>query len=317
MNKKDGLLHIFPNYFRIHWEQVIQQLNEITEVRIRVLKPIVIYKGEKEFFLNKKGRLSSTLDESLFYNEKELKDIINYICKDSMYAFERELSKGFITILGGHRIGIVGQVVEDHEKKVGTIKNISAINIRISHEIKGIGKSVLPYLYENGYLHSTLIISPPGFGKTTLLRDLIRNISDGNKYGSGISVAVVDERGEIASTYQGIAQNDVGIRTDVLDQCNKSSGMVMMLRSMAPKVIAIDEIGTKEDVEGIHLVSNSGVSIIATMHGFSIEEIRKKNLIKSCIEEGIFRRFIVLGRRDNSYFVKEIVDGEFNQCHKL
>ena len=184
------------------------------------------------------------------------------------------------------------------------------MNLRISHQVKGCADGVLPWLYgPEGPFH-TLIISPPRCGKTTLLRDLIRQISDGCLGLRGCTVGVVDERSEIGGSYQGIPQNDVGIRTDVLDCCSKAEGMVMLLRSMAPQVIAVDEIGNYEDIRAIEMTLNSGCKLLATVHGSSIDEIRKKPLLERLMKEHVFERYIILQKETAGQIgkVQEIYD---------
>ena len=189
-------------------------------------------------------------------------------------------------------------------------RQISCINIRFAHQITGCADMVIPYVTEDGKLCHTLIISPPGCGKTTLLRDLVRQISDGWETFPGNTVGVVDERSEIGGSYQGIPQNDVGIRTDVLDCCSKAEGMVMLLRSMAPQVIAVDEIGNYEDIRAIEMTLNSGCKLLATVHGSSIDEIRKKPLLERLIKEHVFERYIILQKETAGKIgkVREIYD---------
>ena len=196
------------------------------------------------------------------------------------------------------------------EQKVKGLSQISCINIRFAHQITGCADMVIPYVTEDGKLCHTLIISPPGCGKTTLLRDLVRQISDGWETFPGNTVGVVDERSEIGGSYQGIPQNDVGIRTDVLDCCSKAEGMVMLLRSMAPQVIAVDEIGNYEDIRAIEMTLNSGCKLLATVHGSSIDEIRKKPLLERLIKEHVFERYIILQKETAGKIgkVREIYD---------
>ena len=174
---------------------------------------------------------------------KELEEILEHICHYSPYAFEEELRRGFVTVAGGHRVGVAGQAILETDGGIRTLKNISFLNIRVAHQVKGAADRVMPEMYRNGMLRSALIISPPGCGKTTLLRDLIRQISDGNAYGRGMTVGVVDERSESAGSFLGRPQNDVGMRTDVLDSCPKDKGMLLLLRSMSPRVVAIGTAG--------------------------------------------------------------------------
>ena len=199
------------------------------------------------------------------------------------------LKQGFITVEGGHRVGVAGKVIIENEK-VKNIQYISSLNVRISHEVLGCADALIPYITENKQICHTLIISPPCCGKTTLIRDLIRQISDGNEYIKGCSVGVVDERSEIAGCFLGEPQNDVGMRTDVLDNCPKDAGMEMLLRSMAPQILAVDEIATERDVQTLQKAMHCGTKVLATVHGTSFSELEKKPF------------FLYTMRKENSFY---------------
>ncbi len=293
MTKKNSVLYLFPEEMRQILEKELME-NGVEEIRLRTDKPIVIKKAGYEAFLTGEGSLTRDRKNAYTLSRESLKEILNRVCEDSLYAYEDEVKHGYISVPGGHRVGLAGQVVVNGEGKVHTMKYINSMNIRISHEIKGAGNMLLPFLYRQGRVLNTLIISPPGAGKTTLLRDIIRQISEGNRYGEGVAVSVVDERSEIAGCYQGIPQNDVGPCTDVLDACPKAYGMMMLLRSMAPKVIAIDEIGGMEDVGAIKKVSACGVTLLATIHGEDVWDLRKKAYLQEVFLEELFERYVVL-----------------------
>lgn len=271
----------------------IKNPKDLTEIRLRINQPILLDYEHQELFVNQDFHLTKSEDKLLITHKEDIDEILEYISKHSLYAYEDEIRNGFITIEGGHRIGLTGKVVLEG-RKIKTIRNISGLNIRISHQVTGCANQTIPYLFENGKLLHTLIISPPKFGKTTLLRDIIRQLSDGTIYGAGMNVGVVDERSEIGGCYRGIPQNDLGKRTDILDGCNKPEGMSLLIRAMAPRVLALDEIGTKDDIEALEFAIHSGCTIICTIHGATIEEVMRKPRIKELFHQGIFGRYILL-----------------------
>jgi stage III sporulation protein AA len=173
--------------------------------------------------VTEEAALTDLLAKAVQITKNEIRETMEYISNYSLYAFEDEIRQGFITINGGHRIGIAGKIIIENDEIKG-MKHISFINIRLAHQVKGCANKVIPYLIDEktkGIYH-TLIISPPRCGKTTLLRDIIRQLSDGNSRYPGMNVGVVDERSEIGACYMGTPQNDLGIRTDVLDCCPKA-----------------------------------------------------------------------------------------------
>ena len=204
-------------------------------------------------------------------------------------------------------MGISGQVfVENGEIK--NFRNISSMNIRISHEVLNCADRILPYITQNRLVLNTLIVSPPRCGKTTLLRDLVRQVSDGNRYVKGCTVGVVDERSELGGCYLGIPQNQIGMRTDILDACPKSKGMMMLVRAMAPNVIAVDELGGVEDVHAMEYAMNCGCKMLATVHGNSMEEIRRKPLFENLVKTHSFERYVVLGNKNRIGEIQGIFD---------
>ena len=306
MTEQD-ITKLFPAQIRKALGQALFDRNKIYEIRLRVNAPlIVIYQG-KEYFLTLEGELTREEAKAYHVQTEDLKEMLEYISGYSLYAFEEEIRQGFLTIVGGHRVGIAGKTILDGNK-IKSLKYISYINLRLAHQIKGCASPILPYIIKNRQICHTLIISPPRCGKTTLLRDLIRQVSNGNRYMPGVSVGVVDERSEIAGSYQGIPQNDLGIRTDVLDCCPKAEGMMMLIRSMSPEVVAVDELGDYEDIHAIESVIHCGCKLFATVHGSSIEDIKRKPLLQRLMQEKVFERYIVLYKKDCAGQIKAIYD---------
>lgn len=305
--KQEEIAKLFPAHIRQALLAAHFDMDQVYEIRLRVNAPlIVIYQGQ-EYFLTREGEFSREESQGCFVRAEDLKETMEYVSSYSMYAFEEEIRQGFITIQGGHRVGIAGKTVLEGDR-IKSVKYISYMNLRLSHQIKGCASPILPYIIKNGRICHTLIISPPRCGKTTLLRDLIRQVSSGSSYMPGVSVGVVDERSEIGGSYQGIPQNDLGIRTDVLDCCPKAEGMMMLIRSMSPEVVAVDELGDYEDIHAIESVIHCGCKLFATVHGSSIEDIKRKPLMQRLVRERIFERYIVLHHQDRAGRVKAIFD---------
>ena len=293
--RENEIVNILGKRIRDAIERRKISYDELQEIRLRIGKPIIVIAGNVEWIMRE------------VIEKEEFIEILEYICKYSLYAFENELKQGFITIEGGHRVGISGQVYVEHGE-VKNFKNISSMNIRISHEVLHCADRILPYITQEHEVLNTLIVSPPRCGKTTLLRDLVRQVSDGNLFIKGCTVGVVDERSEIGGCYLGVPQNQVGMRTDVLDACPKSKGMMMLVRSMSPNVIAVDELGGAEDVHAMEYAMNCGCKFIATVHGSSMEEIRKKPLFETLVKEHRFERYIILGNKGQVGCVDGIYD---------
>ncbi len=314
-----SILQIFPGDNRSFFEYVAGREAYVNEIRLRCEKPILVIEGGREWFLDKRGFYTERLAEAVIMNRTDLDRIIQHVCHYSLYAYEEELKQGYITVAGGHRIGMVGQVVMENRGQIRTIKHIRGLNIRVSHQMKGVAEPVLGYLYREGRVRNTLIVSPPGCGKTTLLRDLVRSISDGNAYAKGVTVGVVDERSEIAGSFMGQPQNDVGIRTDVLDACPKALGMMLLLRAMSPAVIAIDELGSEEELAAVKTILNCGSSVVATMHGNSMEDIRRRRGMEELQQQGCFDMILLLGKEHGRCVLKGIYEetksGEW-ECRK-
>lgn len=275
----------------------IGSTTNITEIRLRVGRNILLVTSDVE------------VEVDYIVNLKDLLDILVKVSKNSIYAIQNEINNGFVVINGGHRIGICGEVVIENGK-IKNIKNINSMNIRVARQLIGVADKVMPYIVNNGNVQNTIIISPPGCGKTTILRDIVRQISSGVKIldFKGKNVGLVDERGEIAAVSLGIPNLDVGLRTDIMSNVPKSIGMQMLVRSMGIDVIATDEIGGKEDFEAIKYANSSGVNLVFTMHGNDISDVYKKEEIKKLLNDGIFSVAIILSRKKGVGTIEKICD---------
>ncbi len=290
-----GLNNIFiklPELIKIPLMNLPAEITDnIEEIRIQADMPVFIKCGVKEIRIDiSKGEITSPLLENILNN------LMNY----SIYAYEEELSKGYITIEGGHRVGICGRVVKN-ENSITLIKDISSINIRRSREIKGAASQVIDIINDPSLgLQNTVIVSPPKCGKTTLLRDIIRTLSN-----KGFRIGVCDERSEIAGMYKGKPSYDIGPRTDVLDGCYKAQGIMMLIRSMSPDIVVTDEIGTDEDISAIESALSSGVKVITTIHGKTYEDLLSSKL-GDLIRNSIFSRIIFLTNIPKTGTVSEV-----------
>ena len=317
MMVKNVLLKTFGENIK----QIIQSLKEdflekVEEIHIRVEKPLLIFAQNKEYFVKEDDSITNKLCEAYFPKSEDIQHTLERASRYSLYAFSEEVKNGFLTIEGGHRIGIVGRTVVENGT-IKTIQNISALNVRISHQVKGCSDIVLQYVIENKIFYNTLLISPPACGKTTLLRDMVRQLSNGKEgFFEGQTVGVADERGEIAGCYKGIAQNDVGIRTDVLDCCPKAEGMLMLVRSMSPRIIAVDEIGKKEDFVAIESIVNAGIQLLCTVHGNDLEDVKRRAILGDMIKNGVFHSIVVLSAKKRVGEIKTIYNKNLEIVYK-
>ncbi|HHU63163.1 MAG TPA: stage III sporulation protein AA [Clostridiales bacterium] len=281
----------------------------LEEIRLRVYKPLMIVCQSGNHFIDANGRVTDNHEKAYIVTKEDMERTLQFMAEYSIYALEEELRLGYLTLKGGYRVGLSGKVVLNNNE-VKTIKYISSFNIRISREVIGSAQPIIPHILgsNNRILH-TLIISPPKMGKTTILRDLARLLSNGNKYMKGVKVGIVDERSEIAGCYQGVPQNDVGVRTDVLDGCPKALGMMMMIRSLSPEVIITDEIGRQEDIYALEEALNSGISVITSVHGNDFEDVKRRPVVWQILKKNIFKVIIVLGKNQ--------VPGTIDSIYKL
>ena len=282
------------------WRALPRKLREtLTGKELEKMQEIRLRCGRPAFARGRDGQIRELTEE---ITAADLRETVSLLSAYSLYAFEEELKQGYLTVAGGHRVGFCGKTVMENGE-IRTLKQINGLNIRIAAEKKGWGEEYLSDLMEEGCVCNTLIISPPGCGKTTLLRDLVRCLGD-----RMMAVAVVDERGEIAPFREGIPQMDIGLCTDVLEGCPKAAGVQMVLRSMTPDVIAVDELGNQEDMQAVQDVLRCGVKLIATVHGSNWSEISKRAHLRDLVDQEVFERYIILSSRNGAGTLEAVLD---------
>ena len=305
MERRDGdfmdkvqteILPKFPLFYRERLAAC--SFLRLCEIRFRAQRPVMLYYHNRKKFLSIHGGETNQRSDAVIAGQEDIASIVNAFCKGSVYAYQNYLKDGFIPLCGGHRIGISGKAVMDGERIIN-VEEFSGVNIRIAKEFIGSADSCMPHIYDCCRLSNTVIISPPGYGKTTVLRDIARQLSENYK------VVIVDERSELAASSKGVPQFDIGDQTDVLEGFPKPMGMLHALRSLSPDVIVTDEIGTEADLLAISALLKGGCKIITSMHGYSIDEalLKKRKLMEQ------FDTAILLGK---VHGIPEVV-----QCRKL
>lgn len=291
-------------------EGVLEQLEEI---RLRVGQPLELCWRQRSTFLAPDGGLTTSPDRSLRVSAGELSHVLHRLTQFSRYAVEEDMRQGFVTLPGGHRVGIAGRAVVE-SGRVRAFRHVTSLNIRLSRDHPGAARALLPYVYDRGSHRplSSLVLSPPQCGKTTLVRDVARRFSYGDfaPGEAGLKVAVIDERSEIAGSVDGIPQFDLGPRVDVLDGCPKAEGMMMAIRSLSPRVVVTDEIGRVEDAEAVLEASLAGVAVVATAHAASLEAWRRRPGMEPLFDSRAFDRYIVLSRRHGPGTIEAVLDAE-------
>lgn len=295
----DDLLRFFPQdgVGRVV-RGALQELDgQVDEIRLRTERPLSFVSGSDVIYINCDGaRIGNTdLSSAYIVSRQELNGIYRAVCENSLYAYLDEIRKGFVTVRGGHRIGFAGKAICGKDGGIENFRDINSINIRIAREVKNCAKDIISRIYCDGRVKSTLIISPPSGGKTTILRDITRSLSQ-----SGIKVGVADDRGEISAMYHGVPQNDIGINTDVVENAEKSDAVEILQRTMSPSVIVTDEIVTEREVEAICKAAGTGISIIASIHGNGFDEVINKAVCRRLFENNIFQLLIRITGRSSA-----------------
>jgi len=277
--------------------KILDKEEIIEEIRLRVNQPLQIRSGKGDYYLTAGGRFGAK-EKAYIVTQGDLAETLEKMTYSSIYAAEEELRQGFLTLPGGHRVGISGEAVVEYGK-IRTLRHVSGLNIRLARQPK---INIIPILRllldkDKCFCH-TLLLSPPRAGKTTILRTLVKHLSEGvPEIGlKGQAVGVVDERSEIAGMWQGIPAFDLGSRTDVLDRCPKTVGVNMLIRSMSPAVIAVDELGSREDAVVLREALRCGVKLLATAHAASLEELKERKILRDLLQAGAFQRAVILSR---------------------
>ncbi|WP_174819940.1 stage III sporulation protein AA, partial [Paenibacillus koleovorans] len=276
--------------------------NRAEELRIREGRPLELSGSGDSRFITVRGELTAAEREGYRPSRDDCLQLLDLLTSHSVYSFEEELKRGYITVTGGHRVGLVGRAVLEHGQ-VKLLRDIAGFNIRIARERPGVAQPLLPALWDSaaGRPHHTLFVSPPQQGKTTMIRDLARLLSRGGALPppvvqAGLKIGIVDERSEIAACVKGVPTFDVGPRTDVLDRCPKAEGMMMLIRSMSPDVLIVDEIGRAEDAVAVEEALHAGIVVAATAHALHADDAARRPALERLLAAGLFARIVALRR---------------------
>ncbi|MGB4337863.1 MAG: hypothetical protein WBK10_04780, partial [Bacillota bacterium] len=314
----------------------------LNEVRLRKGRQVCVVIQGVDYCLSANGETSASdiAAAPLVVGEAAMSEALRLVTGSSVYALQRELAQGYITLPGGHRVGVVGRAVTNAGEgstvssaaHIRTQSDVSSMNYRVARALPGVADAVMHLVLRRGTADiRVLVVSPPGEGKTTLLRDIARQLASGSsdsqapmdsseKAGRGavgavtsarrppIRVGVVDERSEIAACFGGVPGHDVGLMCDVIEGCGKAEGMSILVRSMSPMVIVTDEIGSPADADALLEASRCGVGVVASAHATGWNQVRRKAGVAEALESGAFHTCLVLRRRGATVFCWEAID---------
>ncbi|WP_343252419.1 stage III sporulation protein AA [Ligaoa zhengdingensis] len=306
MERFERLCQIFPERIRqelLGLERPVQLAAQ--EIRLRTGRPVQVCSGADNLFLCGKGRTARRPGrDCLCATADEIYEVFRAVCGYSVHSHQNEIVQGYISYVGGHRVGLGGSAVSADGALTG-MRDISSLNIRIAKQVLGCADDLL--FHCNYGEKGLLLAGPPGSGKTTLLRDLTRQLASGEK-GPVQKVALVDERGELAAMWQGVPQNDVGVCTDVLSGYGKRDGILMAVRALSPDVIVCDEIGREEDVDALKTGAVCGVRLVASIHAATEAEVLHKPFVHELAALGAFDRVVLLDGRRHVGRIQKVID---------
>ncbi len=283
--KNAVIMQLSPEY-RPLFQNV--SFEDLEEIRFRIGRPIMLYRHDRAEYITEHGNTTLHPDQGKIARRADINALSAAFCSNSVYAYVNDIKNGFITLQGGHRVGLAGKCVIKNGE-ITNMTDIAGINLRIARPYTGCAEAIAPQLRTGHNIKNTLLIAPPQCGKTTFLRDLARIFSVNFK------VTIVDERSEIAGTYEGVPQFNIGPQTDVLDRFPKAHGMRLAVRSLSPHILITDELGKKEDIEAMEEAASTGCRFIASIHGDSTDFVlTDKNKLLS-----FFDVAIILGRKNN------------------